>query len=97
MCPTVALDTMHREIHMKRKIVFVLIDGIGDVSIPSIGCETPVERGQTPVLDSISSKLRPSDSTLISISVGNGIMVMALLSGIGHFLIILIFAFSFDM
>ena len=46
--------TMRRD-NTRRKIVFVLIDGVGDVSIPSIGANSPIELSTSPVLDSIAS------------------------------------------
>jgi 2,3-bisphosphoglycerate-independent phosphoglycerate mutase len=41
---------------MKNKVAFVLIDGVGDVSIPSLGLKTPLEAAKTPVLDAIAGK-----------------------------------------
>ena len=46
--------TMRRD-NTRRKIVFVLIDGVGDVSIPSLGGKSPLEVSTCPVLDSIAS------------------------------------------
>ena len=37
------------------RIAFVLIDGIGDVSIPSLGNRTPLQAARTPNLDAIAS------------------------------------------
>lgn len=39
---------------MKNKVAFVLIDGVGDVSIPRLGFKTPLETAKTPVLDAIA-------------------------------------------
>jgi 2,3-bisphosphoglycerate-independent phosphoglycerate mutase len=41
---------------MKNKVAFVLIDGVGDVSIPRLGFKTPLETANTPVLDAIAGK-----------------------------------------
>ncbi|KAL4518101.1 hypothetical protein Ndes2526B_g01464 [Nannochloris sp. 'desiccata'] len=40
---------------MKNKVAFVLIDGVGDVSIPRLGFKTPLETAKTPVLDAIAA------------------------------------------
>lgn len=40
----------------ERKIAFVLVDGIGDVSIPRLGFRTPLEVARTPVLDAIAGE-----------------------------------------
>ena len=37
------------------RIAFVLIDGIGDVSIPSLGNRTPLQAARIPNLDAIAS------------------------------------------
>lgn len=37
------------------KCAFVLVDGIGDVSVPTIGSRTPLQLADTPVLDAIAS------------------------------------------
>ncbi|CAN0916278.1 2,3-bisphosphoglycerate-independent phosphoglycerate mutase 1 [Linum grandiflorum] len=39
----------------KRRVAFVLIDGIGDVSLPRLGYKTPLEAAYVPNLDSIAS------------------------------------------
>jgi hypothetical protein len=38
----------------KEKVVFVLIDGIGDVSIPAFGDRTPLEVAHVPYMDAIA-------------------------------------------
>ncbi|KAJ4744890.1 hypothetical protein LUZ62_001286 [Rhynchospora pubera] len=40
---------------VKRRVAFVLIDGIGDVSIPKFGYKTPLQVAKTPNLDAIAS------------------------------------------
>lgn len=40
-----------------RATILVLIDGVGDVSIPACQNKTPLEISSTPILDSISSTL----------------------------------------
>ncbi|KAJ3681027.1 hypothetical protein LUZ60_015516 [Juncus effusus] len=40
---------------VKRRIAFVLIDGLGDVSIPKLNYKTPLEVAKTPNLDAIAS------------------------------------------
>ena len=42
---------------MINKVAFVLIDGVGDVSIPRLGFKTPLEASKTPILDAIAGKL----------------------------------------
>jgi len=37
-----------------RRLAFVLIDGIGDISIPELGNRTPLEAADTPHLDRIA-------------------------------------------
>jgi hypothetical protein len=44
---------------MGRKVAFVLIDGIGDVSIPALGGKTPLEAAQTPFMDAIAGTSLP--------------------------------------
>jgi len=46
------------EEHSREKVAFILIDGIGDVSIPSLGYTTPLEVAHTPVLDAIAGETR---------------------------------------
>ena len=38
----------------KIKVAFVLIDGVGDVSIPSLEFKTPLEASYTPIIDAIA-------------------------------------------
>ncbi|KAL4193542.1 hypothetical protein AMTRI_Chr06g177250 [Amborella trichopoda] len=40
---------------MKRRVAFVLVDGIGDVSLPQFGHKTPLQAAHLPNLDAISS------------------------------------------
>ena len=42
----------------KRKIVMVLVDGIGDVSIPQLHNLTPLEVAHTPTMDAIAGEVR---------------------------------------
>lgn len=39
----------------KRRVAFVLIDGLGDVSLPRFGYKTPLQVAKTPHLDAIAS------------------------------------------
>ncbi|XP_022861641.1 uncharacterized protein LOC111382013 [Olea europaea var. sylvestris] len=39
----------------KRRVAFVLIDGLGDVSLPKFGYKTPLQVANTPNLDAIAS------------------------------------------
>ncbi|KAK1296446.1 hypothetical protein QJS10_CPB15g00942 [Acorus calamus] len=39
----------------KRRVAFVLVDGIGDVSMPMFGYRTPLEVARTPNLDAVAS------------------------------------------
>ncbi|XP_075514964.1 uncharacterized protein LOC142549741 [Primulina tabacum] len=39
----------------KRRVAFVLIDGLGDVSLPSLGYRTPLQAAHVPNLDAIAS------------------------------------------
>ncbi|KAK1273939.1 hypothetical protein QJS04_geneDACA016435 [Acorus gramineus] len=39
----------------KRRVAFVLVDGIGDVSMPMFGYRTPLEVAKTPNLDAVAS------------------------------------------
>lgn len=39
----------------RRRVAFVLIDGLGDVSIPRFGYKTPLEAAKVPNLDAIAS------------------------------------------
>ncbi|XP_043698794.1 probable 2,3-bisphosphoglycerate-independent phosphoglycerate mutase [Telopea speciosissima] len=41
--------------HPKRRVAFILIDGLGDVSLPKFGHRTPLQVGQIPNLDAIAS------------------------------------------
>lgn len=39
---------------MSRKIVFLLIDGIGDVALPQLMHMTPLQIARTPVMDTVA-------------------------------------------
>lgn len=39
----------------RKRVAFVLIDGLGDVSIPRFGYKTPLEAAKVPNLDAIAS------------------------------------------
>ncbi|XP_050226403.1 uncharacterized protein LOC126676278 [Mercurialis annua] len=39
----------------KRRVAFVLVDGVGDVSLPRFGYKTPLQAAKTPNLDAIAS------------------------------------------
>ncbi|GAV60056.1 Metalloenzyme domain-containing protein/PhosphMutase domain-containing protein [Cephalotus follicularis] len=39
----------------KRRVAFVLIDGVGDVSLPRLGFKTPLQAAKVPILDAIAS------------------------------------------
>lgn len=41
--------------HPKKRVAFVLIDGVGDVSIPKFGYKTPLEAARLPNLDTVAS------------------------------------------
>lgn len=41
--------------HPKRRVAFVLVDGVGDVSIPKFGLKTPLQVAKVPNLDAIAS------------------------------------------
>ncbi|KAA8530521.1 hypothetical protein F0562_005230 [Nyssa sinensis] len=41
--------------HPKRRVAFLLIDGLGDVSLPSFGYKTPLQVAKIPNLDVIAS------------------------------------------
>lgn len=41
--------------HHRRRVAFVLIDGLGDVSIPRFGYRTPLQAAKVPNLDAIAS------------------------------------------
>ena len=40
---------------VKKRVAFVLIDGLGDVSIPRLGYKTPLQAANIPNLDAIAS------------------------------------------
>ena len=39
------------------RLAFVLIDGLGDVSLPGLGYRTPLQVARTPALDAIAGSL----------------------------------------
>lgn len=39
---------------MPKRVAFVLLDGVGDVSIPDLGSRTPLEAAATPTLDALA-------------------------------------------
>ncbi|KAI5559156.1 hypothetical protein BDE02_17G090700 [Populus trichocarpa] len=41
--------------HPKRRVAFILIDGLGDVSLPRLGYKTPLQAAKVPNLDAIAS------------------------------------------
>lgn len=45
---------MTLEERQRRRVAFVLVDGLGDVSIPSLGFQTPLQAARTPNLDAIA-------------------------------------------
>ena len=46
---------MDSAIKPKTRVAFVLIDGVGDVSLPRLGDKTPPEAAKIPNLDAIAS------------------------------------------
>lgn len=38
----------------QRRVAFVLVDGLGDVGIPSLGFHTPLQAAHTPILDALA-------------------------------------------
>lgn len=40
---------------VKKRVAFVLVDGLGDVSIPMFGLKTPLQAAKIPNLDAIAS------------------------------------------
>lgn len=40
---------------VKSRVAFILVDGLGDVGIPSLGFKSPVEAAKTPNLDALAS------------------------------------------
>lgn len=40
---------------VKSRVAFILVDGLGDVAIPSLGFKSPVEAAKTPNLDALAS------------------------------------------
>ena len=42
--------------HKFARIAFVLIDGVGDVNIPTLKQQTPLQYAPTPVLDAVARK-----------------------------------------
>ena len=41
----------------QRTVVFVLIDGLGDISIDELKQKTPLEYAKTPAMDAIACKM----------------------------------------
>lgn len=46
---------MGKSEHPKKRVAFVLIDGLGDVSLPRFGYQTPMQAAKIPNLDAIAS------------------------------------------
>lgn len=46
---------MSRPQQPRRRVAFVLIDGLGDVSLPRLGFKTPLQAAKVPNLDAIAS------------------------------------------
>ena len=40
------------------RVAFVLIDGVGDVTVPRLGGQTPLEAARTPHLDAVAGACR---------------------------------------
>ncbi|KAG6551970.1 hypothetical protein Mapa_006587 [Marchantia paleacea] len=38
----------------KKRVAFILVDGLADVSIPSLGFRTPVQAASTPNFDAVA-------------------------------------------
>ncbi|XP_057951219.1 uncharacterized protein LOC131146003 isoform X2 [Malania oleifera] len=47
--------TMGNPEKLKKRVAFVLIDGLGDVSLPRLGYKTPLQAAKIPNLDAIAS------------------------------------------
>lgn len=44
----------------REKLAFVLIDGVGDVTVPALGFRTPLEVANIPTLDAIAGEAASS-------------------------------------
>ncbi len=44
------------QLHKKKKVLFVMIDGLADVQIPANNHQTPLEQAATPWMDAMASK-----------------------------------------
>ena len=51
----IAYRIMDSAVKPKTRVAFVLIDGIGDVSLPRLGYKTPLQAAKIPNLDAIAS------------------------------------------
>lgn len=45
---------MKRGRETRQKVVFVMIDGLADVSIPRLGHKSPLQAAKTPMMDTIA-------------------------------------------
>ena len=45
---------MERGRELRQKVVFVMIDGLADVSIPRLGHKTPLQAASNPTMDAIA-------------------------------------------
>ena len=54
-----------------KKLLFVLVDGVGDVSLPSKSFKTPLQLAHLPHLDSLASIYTQSNPKKISILLKN--------------------------
>jgi len=52
----------------RSKVAFVLIDGVGDVNIPSLGFKTPLQAARTEILDAVAGRFPSVCSSLASAS-----------------------------
>ncbi|PPD73154.1 hypothetical protein GOBAR_DD29928 [Gossypium barbadense] len=63
----------------KRRVAFVLIDGLGDVSIPKFGCKTPLQAANVPNLDAIAGVNGLMDPVEVGLGCGSDTAHLSLL------------------
>lgn len=50
-----------------QKLVFLLIDGVGDVSVPPLGEQTPLQAAHIPFLDMLSGKPHKNSFPILTV------------------------------
>ena len=60
------MPTTPVEMPRRRKVLYVQIDGIGDVAVPSLSGCTPLQHAKTPFMDVLAANVRSARCAFVS-------------------------------